>query len=171
MQGRLDEARALFDRVLNTGTPHPGAAFYAVEALSEKWLGSQDEALAFAHEVAEAHPRYRSAIACAHLENWLWERMQEMPTANTYFQRADVQSDLRACWGNETDLAKRTDYFRFQPLNYYAFCFQAMEDHELLREALVLLGGGATPKPWIYIGESPVLAINKSRQVFELPQI
>ena len=158
-------------RCEKTGVPHLGAALYATEALSAKWLGSAEESLEFAHAHADENPRDRVVIASAHVENWLWGRMEEEEGSEEYFGRPDVQRDLRECWGNETTLASRTDYFRYHALNYYAFCTLLMKDDELTRESFELLGGGVTPKPWIYSTDKPVLVVNTARLHHDLPQI
>jgi len=167
-----DDIREIMARCVNTGVPHLGAALYATEALSEKWLGSAGEALEFAYAHAEEHPRDRAVIACAHAENCLWLAMQDRDNdARQYFSRPDVQRDLRECWGREVDIAGRTDYFRFHALNYYAWCLLGMDEDTMLREALDYMGTGIVPKPWTYATDKPVFFVNTARRHMKLPSI
>jgi hypothetical protein len=111
-------------------------------------------------------------IACAHIENWLWHGMEgEDELAGKYFSRPEVQRDLRECWGRETQISKRTDYFRFIALNYYAWCLVQMHEDEMAREALGYLGGAVLERPWHYSTDKPVLLVNTMRSHLELPQI
>jgi hypothetical protein len=155
------DIRKLAARARETGVPHLGVALAATEALSEKWLGTANEALEFARAWAEGTPRDRVVIACAHVENWLWLTMQdEDEEASQYFARASVRRDLRECWARETDMSARTDYFRFHALNYYAYCLMKMDEEPLARQALELMGAGITPKPWGYNTDKPVFVVN-----------
>lgn len=167
-----NDIRELVARCVGTGVPHIAAGISATVALSAKWGGSQEEALQFAQAYAEQNPNDRAVIACAHIENWLWHIMEEQSEqADKYFTRHDVQRDLRECWGRETGMAKRTDYFRFHALNYYAWCLIQMQEEEMAREALELMGAGVMESPWHYNTDKPVLFVNNARSHLELPQI
>src|SRR5688572_14216399 len=167
-----DDVRELVARCVGTGVPHLAAGVSATVALSAKWLGSQLEALEFAHAYAEENPRDRAVIASAHIENWLWHGMEgEDELANKYFTRSDVQRDLRECWGRETEIAKRTDYFRFHALNHYAWCLIQMQEEEMAKEALEYMGAGVMERPWYYQTDKPVLLVNTARSHLDLPQI
>jgi hypothetical protein len=165
-----DDVRKLMVRCRETGVGHLGAALSATEALSAKWLGSPEETLEFARAHAESIPHERVVIAAAHTENWLWLAMQdEGDEAQQYFSRDSVQRELRECWACEQDIGRRTDYFRFHALNYYACCLLKMEDEQLCRQALEAMGAGITPKPWIYSTDKVVFVVNTARLHFGLP--
>ena len=167
-----DDIRELVARCTGTGVPHLGAGLAATLALSAKWGGSQEEALEFAHAYAEENPHDRAVIASAHIENWFWHIMEDQSElADKYFSRADVQRDLRECWGRETQIAKRTDYFRFHALNHYAWCLVQMQEEEMAREALDYMGAGVMERPWYYQTDKPVLLVNTARSHLDLPQI
>ena len=167
-----DDVRELARRCVATGVPHLAAGLSATVALSAKWLGSQEEALEFAHAYAEENPRDRVVIACAHIENWLWHGMEgEEELANKYFTRPDVQRDLRECWGRETQIAKRTDYFRYHALNHYTWCLIQLQEDDMVREALEYMGAGVMERPWHYNTDKPVLFVNIARKTYDLPQI
>ena len=161
-----DDVHELFTRSVNTRIPHLGAAFYAVEALSAKWLGSNEDALAFAREYAEYNPSDRVVIVCAHVENWVSDQGER---SSKYFDRPEVQRDIRECWGREMAGSDRMDYFRIHALNYYAFCLLLMKDDELTIEALHRLGANITSKPWVYSTDKPVLVVNTARRHLGLP--
>jgi hypothetical protein len=124
------------------------------------------------HAYAEENPHDRAVIACAHVENWFWHVMEDQhEQADKYFTRHDVQRDLRECWGRETRMAARTDYFRFPALNYYAWCLIQMQEEEMAREALDCMGAGVMERPWHYQTDKPVLLVNTARSHLDLPQI
>jgi hypothetical protein len=167
-----DDIRELVARCVGTGVPHLAAGLSATVALSAKWAGSQQQALEFAHAYAEENPHDRAVIACAHVENWFWHVMEDQhEQADKYFTRHDVQRDLRECWGRETRMAARTDYFRFPALNYYAWCLIQMQEEEMAREALDCMGAGVMERPWHYQTDKPVLLVNTARSHLDLPQI
>jgi len=62
----------LFRRTGPDETPHLGAAFTMVDALSGKWHGSSQEALAFARTMAPRSEVFLSLIPLAHIEAWIY---------------------------------------------------------------------------------------------------
>jgi hypothetical protein len=135
---------SIFTSYKKTGVPHLGATMYMVEALSAKWLGSREEAFAFARAHAVHFPHQTAGIAHAHVEHWSYEnKVRGNEAAADYFSRTDVQQEIRDCWQRENHFANRTDYFRFHALNTYAFCFLKMQDDARLSDALDLIG----PRP------------------------
>jgi hypothetical protein len=129
-----DTLDSIFASYKKTGVPHLGATMYMVEALSPKWLGSREEALAFARAHAQHFPHQTAGIAHAHVE-----------ASQSYFFRKDVQQEIRECWQQESRFANRPDYFRFIALNTYAFCFLMMQDDARLTDALNLIGSRPPP--------------------------
>jgi hypothetical protein len=137
---------SIFGSYKKTGVPHLGATMYMVEAMSAKGLGSRDEALAFARAHAEHFPHQAVGIAHAHVEHWIYESKirgnapRSEAGSEHYFSRKDVQQEIRECWQRDQRFANRTDYFRFNALNTYAFCFLRMQDDARLSDALDLIG-------------------------------
>ena len=141
-----DSVDDIFASYKKTGVPHLGATMYMVEALSPKWLGSRDEAFAFARAHAQHFPQQTAGIAHAHVEHWIYEnKIRCKEASQSYFFRNDVQQEIRECWLQESRFANRTDYFRFIALNTYAFCFLMMQDDALLTDALNLIGSRPPP--------------------------
>jgi hypothetical protein len=132
---------SIFASYKKTGVPHLGATMYMVEAVSPKWLGSREEGFAFARAHAEHFSQQTVGIAHAHVEHWIYEnKIRGNDTSTGYFSRKDVQQEIRECWQREHRFANRTDYFRFNALNTYAFCFLMMQEDALLTDALNLIG-------------------------------
>jgi len=143
-----DTLESLFASYKKTGVPHLGATMYMVEAMSAKWLGSREQAFAFARAHAEHFPHQTVGIAHAHVEHWIYEnKIRGNEASQSYFARKDVQQEIRECWLKENRFANRTDYFRFAALDTYAFCFLMMQDDLLLREAIDLIGHPPQPSP------------------------
>jgi len=139
---------SIFASYKKTGVPHLGATMYMVEAMSPKWLGSREEAFAFARAHAEHFPHQAVGIAHAHVEHWIYENtIRANEASESYFSRKDVQQEIRECWQREHRFANRTDYFRFNALNTYAFCFLRMQDDALLTATLDLIGRYPRPSP------------------------
>lgn len=132
---------SIFTSYKKTGVPHLGATMYMVEAVSPRWRGSREEAFAFARAHAEDFPHQTVGIAHAHVEHWIYEsKIRGNEASKTYFCRKDVQREIRECWQRENRFANRTDYFRFNALDTYAFCFLMMQDDALWTDALELAG-------------------------------
>jgi hypothetical protein len=167
-----DTLDSIFAKYKETGVPHLGATMYMVEAVSPKWLGSRDEVFAFARAHAEHFPDQTVGIAHAHVEHWIYEnKIRGNESSESYFQRKDVQQEIRDCWQRENRFANRTDYFRFPALNTYAFCFLMMQDDALLTDALNLIGHYCTPKPWEYVSVDPYWLFAATRAELGLPEL
>lgn len=139
---------SIFASYQKTSVPHLGATMYMVEAVSPKWLGSREEAFAFARAHARQFPCQTAGIAHAHVEHWIYEnKVRGNAASDGYFARQDVQREIRECWLREHRFANRTDYFRFAALNSYAFCFLMMQDDALLTDAVELIGSYPRPSP------------------------
>ena len=155
-----------------TGVPHLGATMYMVEAVSPKWLGSSDEVFAFARAHAASFPYQVAGIVLAHVEHWVYEnKIRGLKSSEDYFMRRTVQQEIRECWQQETDMATRSDYFRFAALNLYAFCFVMMQDDALVTDALNLIGNRCTPKPWEYASRDPAWLFSATRSEMGLPSL
>lgn len=127
--------------------------------LSGRGLGSSDEAMAFAREMAATDPRgqLNTLIALAHCDHWM--RLPES-AAKLYFDSKTVRKELTGAakpllkWRPLT--RKEKDPRQLVALNYLAFCLVHARRNRLARRAFKRIGYQYREQPWTQLYKQPI---------------
>lgn len=165
----VDELRRRWEEGRKRSPESWQLAWLMLEALSEKWSGSHELMFQFAREVAAAAPEgsgLHALVAEAHLQRWLYFRMEDPPDRQAelaYYRSPEVLEELRRAWarGPGSRFA-RTGRFAPNQRALFAFAFTLGADDASARAVFDQLDR-VTSDPWRHLGE-PMEAFKAARR-------
>jgi hypothetical protein len=156
LQYSIEDRINFFHQAVGRSPLHLQAYAAALVSVAAKWGGSNELMFDLARQ-ATSNPPPQSAlpslIPLAHVERWLYHRMQdEMDLAKEYFRQPEVIREITAAHARYDGYSGAITGVRLA--NLFAFCFWKIGNRKLTRHELEKTGGIVVNSPWHFQGNA-----------------
>ncbi|MDJ1485654.1 DUF4034 domain-containing protein [Cytophagaceae bacterium YF14B1] len=158
----VDLVYSYFNAMLERDPTHLYGHLYLLNAVSHKWLGSDEEVMSFAEQVKQRAPvgsLLHTIIPMAHIELWLTLDYEE--ERNRYFMQKSVQESIYQAYHQW--VIGNPENSPLEPVihNYFCFAFYWMRDTKLAQYERNAMGQYMTFSPWGYEGILTIKEIDR----------
>ena len=172
LQTDPDRYHEFFDQTSRSASPHLGAGFYMVDAISAKWGGDNQNMLAFAREQSVSTPMFLSLVPLAHIEKWFYLETfdNDQSAADNYFRDEAVRREIIDCYQRQCE-HKISDYFDILARSVWALALVQTGEDDAARNELQYLGPRCANKPWDYIDGNTLNGIDAVRKQLNMEPV
>lgn len=143
-----------YDEMIRIDAEHLVGHLFMLNAISSKWLGSQEEMFDFTNKVVSKLNKgslLYLLVPAAHTEVWL-DKVRDDASVN-HFREDHVKHEIRNAYNNSV-LSGQLKSSQLRPLihNYFCFAFCQMGDAKLASTERQAFGKHVSLAPWVYEG-------------------